>query len=126
MWITRRAMRRLGFRRVSPRFWLCRGRYGLPARGHLTVADRVGRDLVELSAFHVTVEVGGERVHVYYREEAPACWGPEGHTPADDLLRLGVDRGGLLQTADDVARRLVEALRAHWMEEAGDDGGYRP
>ena len=117
MWLTRRAMRRLGFRRVSPRYWLCRGRHGLPPGSHLTVADWSDRDLVEVTSFHVTFEVHDERVHAYYREEGPSVWGPEGHTPIDDLIRLGVDRATLKQTADAVAHRLVAALSARWVND---------
>ncbi|MFT5685240.1 MAG: hypothetical protein ACI8RZ_006189 [Myxococcota bacterium] len=118
-------MRRLGFRRASPRYWLCRRRHGLPQGSHLTVADGSDRDLVELTSLQVTFEAEDERVHVYYREETPAVWGPEGHTPSDDLIRLGVDRAALRQTADAIARQLVAALSAKWMEDAAVRAGYR-
>ncbi len=125
VWITFRAMRRLGFRRVSSRYWLCRDRHGLPPDAHLTVTDHDDRDPVDLSAFHVTFEVLDERVHFYYREEEPGVWSPEGHTPIADLRRLGVCRAAARRDADAIAARLVAALHARWMPESIDGDGYR-
>ena len=106
--------------------WLCLRRHGLPPNSHLTMFDWSDRDPVEMAAFHVTFEVVDARMHFYYREEAPAAWRLEGHTPTAEFTRLGADRVILQQTADAVAQRLVVALQARWLEEPSGSSGYRP
>ena len=112
MWITHAALRRLGFRQTRPGLWLCFRRYGLHPEDHLTLHDwsPPRAAWVELSAFHWTHAVRGERLHVYYREEASGLWLAEGRTPRDDVLRLGACPDRLQAEGDAVAARLLGAL----------------
>ena len=125
MWLWAIELHELGFRRQSDRYWLCERRYGLPADAHLSVfADaqsvpgerRGSRLLLEVSAFHVTFEIGRENIHFYYHESLETAWEPGGHTSAGEIERIGCDLYELRTAADPIAVLVVAALR----------GTYRP
>jgi hypothetical protein len=121
VWLWDFQLHELGFRRKSEGYWQCEGRYGLPGHAHLSVFACAEHDapgggksklvrLVGFSAFHVTFEVGGERLHFYYHERLENEWDPGGRTSAAEISRLGVVPRELRRQADAMAAALVEAL----------------
>jgi hypothetical protein len=116
MWLWADEMRALGFRRRAERFWRCERRYGLAGPDHLSVFPwgevRLpgGRRLVELTEFHVTYFLAGERLHFYYHEHGPGEWRPGGHTSVGEIARAGGDAEALRGRADATAASLAAAL----------------
>jgi len=124
MWLWDDALRELGFRRKSDRYWLCERRYGLRGNDHVSVwswseqtipagRNRV-RYLVEVTEFHVTFYLGGEHVHFYYHERAENAWAPGGHTSDAEIHRVGHDPAAARRAADAVAADLVATLGGSW------------
>jgi len=107
MLVTTDYLRRRGFRRVSPHLWLCARRHGLRPGEHLSAYDWGAGLLVDLSSLHFTREARGERAHVYFREESPGRWVREGHTPRDDLNRMGLEAAALCAQAEAVVSVLL-------------------
>ena len=117
MWQWESELRRLGFRRLSERYWQCERRFGLPAWGHVSIfpwSELLLPDhrlLIELDTFHVTFAIEGEHVHFYYHETDPEnCWEPGGHTSAAEIRRLRRHLRPLRDQADAIATLFVEAL----------------
>ena len=78
------------------------------------VEDRAAeaRWLAEPSAFHVTFQLGLERVHFYFHEHRDNEWEPGGHTSSKEIRRLGHDLLELRERADEIAAAFIEALAA--------------
>ncbi len=123
MWLWESELRELGFKRKSPSYWQCERGFGLQPAAHLSVyswseqavaSERKGPllCLVEVSAFHVTFELGLENFHFYYHEILENEWQPAGHTSSGEICRLGCDPVVLRYMADESALALVEALKA--------------
>lgn len=120
MWIWACELHRLGFRRRSPHYWRCDGRYGLPASAYLSLfhagsdgessRTQPSRIRFDVSAFHVTYCLGVDRVHFYYHEAGELSWEPGGHTSSRELRRLGVKPANMRAAADDIAARVAEAM----------------
>jgi hypothetical protein len=121
MWLWDAELWELGFRRKSEDYWQCVGRYGLPDGSYLSVfswaAHRVGGAkkglapyLVELTEFHVTIPLGGERLHFYYHQRGEEEWEPGGHTSGREVRRVGGRPRQLRRLADAVAAEVVRAL----------------
>jgi len=119
VWLWAIELHELGFRRQSDRYWLCQGHFGLPTDAHLSVfadphilpGDRRGRRLLmEVSAFHVTFEIGRENIHFYYHECLENEWEPGGYTSTAEIRRVGYDPAELRAEADAIAVLLVACL----------------
>jgi hypothetical protein len=120
VWLWASELHEVGFRRKSDRYWQCAQRYGLPAEAHLSVfawgehgvAAEAGaaRQLVEVSTFHITFEIGRENIHFYYHERSDNEWAPAGHTSAAEIARLDCVARDLRHAADEIAAALVAAL----------------
>jgi hypothetical protein len=125
MWLWACELRRLGFRRLSERYWQCERRYGLPdgaylsAFAHAREREPSGRERVDVCAFHVTFCLGVDRVHFYYHEATDAAWEPGGHTSAAEIRRYAVEPAEPRRTADAVAARLVSALGSELLPRDG-------
>src|SRR5437870_784608 len=98
MWLWECELRQLGFRRRSDGYWRCERRYGLPAEAYLSLFAggehdlfpedvRARRRIVEVSAFHVTILLGVDRIHFYYHEVSETAWEPGGHTSSVEIAR---------------------------------------
>lgn len=129
MWLWESELRALGFRRKAERYWLCGRRFGLPSGDHLSLycwGEQVlpgQRLLVELTEFHATFHVAGERVHFYYHERLENVWEPGGHTSSGEILRLGQDPAALRAEADGIAARFVEALSGRFLPRVPPNAG---
>jgi hypothetical protein len=120
MWLWECELRRLGLRRLSPRYWQCERRYGLPAEAYLslfshaeerqTSTSRAGRERLDICAFHVTFCLGVDRVHFYFHEVAEGVWEPGGHTSAAEIRRYRREPAELRVIADGVAGKFLAAL----------------
>lgn len=119
MWLWYDDLRALGFKEQSPGYWQCERGHGLPGGVHLSIFpwSRPGRSRrgaavtrFEISAFHVTFEIGGDNVHFYYHEMHADGWEPGGHTSAREIRRLRRQPRDLKRVADGIAEALVAAL----------------
>jgi hypothetical protein len=119
MWLWEGELYRLGFRHRSGHYWQCERGFGLPGHAYLSVfvvgkrgASRRCRKrhrLVEVSAFHVTFQVGVDNLHFYYHERAEGVWEPGGHTSTPEIRRHGCHPSQLREEADAIAARLTAA-----------------
>jgi len=66
--------------------------------------------LVELSDFHVTFQIGLERIHFYYHERSENAWKAAGHTSGREIRRLGVEPAQLRAQADMAAALFIAAV----------------
>src|ERR671933_782818 len=118
MWLWVSELQALGFRERSGGYWQCERAYGLPAHAYLSIffgaASRQRKSrrgprprLVDVSAFHVTLVLGVDRIHFYYHEQAEGVWEPGGHTSRAEIGRYAADPGELCRQADQIAARLV-------------------
>lgn len=120
MWLWGCELRQLGLRRLSPRYWQCERRYGLPADAYLSVfahaEERQARsrsaapERFDICAFHVTFCLGVDRVHFYFHEVAEGIWEPGGHTSATEIRRYRREPAQLRAVADQVAEAVLSAL----------------
>lgn len=106
MWLWSCELRQIGFRRRSRRYWQCERRFGLTGNSYIsifihTVHSQNDRECLEISAFHVTFQVGIERVHFYYHEMANTHGSPAG-TPR---VRSFYDLGSILPLFGDARMR---------------------
>lgn len=126
MWLWESELRELGLRSKADRYWQGERRFGLPLSAHLSVyawSEQVlpgaALRLVELSAFHVTFEIGLENIHFYYHENLENEWQPGGHTSRAEIRRLGCDLRELRETADTIAAAFVAALKGVYQPRGG-------
>lgn len=117
MWLWASELHRLGFKRKSERYWQCERRYGLPVHAYLSLypwcehTDAASaRQQIEVSAFHVTFQLGLERIHFYYHEYLDNEWEPGGHTSTREILRVHDDPVELRRLADAIAAALLKSL----------------
>jgi hypothetical protein len=122
MWIWNTELQQAGFRQRSVGYWRAERRFGLSPGAYVSVfpggesvAPREGghddRNLLDVSAFHVTIPVDVDRLHFYYHEAGEGVWEPGGHTSSNEIRRHGVDPRMLREQADAIAARVVVALR---------------
>jgi hypothetical protein len=115
MWLWECELREAGFRLRSAGYWRCERRFGLPAHAYVSIfaggEAGGGRRAVEVSAFHVTFQLGTDRLHFYYHERAEDVWEPGGHTSAAEIGRYGVEPRQLRDRADEIAARVTAALQ---------------
>lgn len=114
MWLWKCELHRLGFRERSADYWQCERRFGLPENAYLSVwiharerEHHLGRELLDVSAFHVTFQLDVDRVHFYFHEVGDHVWEPGGHTSSTEIRRHGVEPSLLRDLADDCAALLV-------------------
>jgi hypothetical protein len=120
MWLWECELRQLGLRRLSPRYWQCERRYGLPRGAYLSVFSHAGesqtaagdvqRERLDICAFHVTFCLGVDRVHFYFHEVAEGVWEPGGHTSGTEIRRYRREPAELRAIADRVAGEFLSAL----------------
>ena len=118
MWLWDIELRALGFRRKSERYWQCLRRFELPDAAYLSlfswseqfIPAGNGRYLAELSDFHVTFQIGLERIHFYYHERSENAWKAAGHTSGREIRRLGVEPAQLRAQADMAAALFIAAV----------------
>jgi hypothetical protein len=120
MWLWECELRRLGFRRLSERYWQCERWYGLPQGAYLSVfshaeerqptAGGAGRERLDMCAFHVTFCLGVDRVHFYFHERAENVWEAGGHTSALEIRRYRREPAELRAVAEGVAAEFLAAL----------------
>lgn len=121
MWLWASELHQLGFRRKRDRYWLCARRWGLRGVDHLSLypwseqtvsgpSACAALTLVELTEFHVTFVVSGERLHFYYHELGDSAWQSGRHTSRAELERQGCAARQLRGRADAIAEQFIAAL----------------
>jgi hypothetical protein len=120
MWLWACELRRLGLRRLSPRYWQCERGYGLLPGSYLSAfahaAERPtsvgpgGDERVDICAFHVTFCLGVDRVHFYFHEVSDGVWEPGGHTSSVEIRRYRREPRELRAIADRIAAEFLSAL----------------
>jgi hypothetical protein len=120
MWLWDCELRHLGLRRLSPRYWQCERRYGLPIGAYLsafahamerqTPTGSAGRERFDICAFHVTFCLGIDRVHFYFHEVTEGVWEPGGHTSSVEIRRYRREPSELRAVADRIAAEFLSVL----------------
>lgn len=122
------ALKRLGFRQKSKRYWQCNKGYGLCHHSHISLfvgnvqnEKSPAATYYEVMEFHITFEAVGHNLHFYYHEQTPEIWSPGGHTSTPEVERLGLNVAELQERAHDIARALVSRFRGELRIEVDDD-----
>ena len=138
MWLWVCELHQRGLRRLSASYWQCERRYGLPDGAYLSLfvqvgekqrtAGVVGRERLDVAAFHVTFCLGVDRVHFYFHEVAEGVWEPGGHTSALEIRRYRREPAELRAVADRVAGEFLSALGMQLLprDRADEAGGASP